>query len=193
MFTSGWTSECLSIERPEYVCVGLFNAIGHNVSSSFKTEHFQHSRLTGQTVSRHRIITGKNTPALTVNNCISQLDQTGLRVSTDGPLCNKEINWDGDVENWRRLRQMCCVGCAFCHFVTANKRQRLLFKQTFWMAAINSLRSVVTHHAFSLSACGSQIGGSQFQERVQRLHCSALHCLTVCVADRAEISKYYSF
>lgn len=47
----------------------------------------------------HQIITGKNTPALTVNSFISQLDQTTLRVSTDVPQCSEEIDLDGHAEN----------------------------------------------------------------------------------------------
>lgn len=80
---------CVNRKDRICVCVGLFNAIAHDVSSSLKSEHFQCSRLTAQPVSRHQIITGENTPALTVNSFISQLDQTGFRVSTDDAQCNK--------------------------------------------------------------------------------------------------------
>lgn len=59
-----------------------------------------------------QIITGENTPALTVNSFISQLDQTGFRVSTDDAQCNKGIDFGrrGRTLTWSEangLRRWC--------------------------------------------------------------------------------------
>lgn len=93
----------VSVNRKGRIIVYVWACLTPSLMMSLhllKLSFFHCSRPAAQAESRHQHMTGKkSSPALPVNSFISQLAQTGLRVSTDVPQCNKDIDLDGDAEN----------------------------------------------------------------------------------------------
>lgn len=78
--------------------MGLYGTINHDGLSPLQGVKGGAQQVIVWILFRQQVILVKNTPALTVNGFISQLNQTGLGAA-DVPQFNKEIDSDGDTEN----------------------------------------------------------------------------------------------